>query len=349
MLLRTVDEYLSVTFEEESKILSNVSQEIADYYNLVIDNQINFQDDLQHIFDFPLVKVTSAIVFSACLIIGIPFHSLFIQYELVEYDPLKRSLFNRIVTQLNACCILNCICAVPNVAWRFSIGPLSHSWAKLTINILIFCTNWTGLSIAEALAVRAANLISFKHLSGINDVFFNIYLLIVNICLSLGICLANSTYGKSNNLMTLFPGNKGKYLQEPNILLPITLVFPSLVIVGSIGIIVYKKGQNNMFFASKNNIQVLNPPLIHLNVMRRNPAIISILPLALTGLSLAIAMIYTAVYIVSILEQTQLDDQGYLVGVSMIFTFETLYLLWLPLLVLSTMKKVRKFMIKKLF
>ena len=341
-------EYGKEILEDLSNIHQNISNQIADYYNIAVEDDLEGQNDLEDMFDTKL-KIISGMILGACLLIGLPFHALFVKYELFEYDPQKRSLYNRIMWQGSLSVIVSCFLLVPLLAWRFCIGPLTDGLANFLCSMAIFSVNWNLLTLAEALTVRAANLSYFHYLSGINDVFFSVWLLLSNICYSLGIALVGFMYGQANIMMIIMTGNEKKYLlHEKNYLVSISPMMITSVILISSGVIVMKNVLNCLKINAESarnriNIQSVDSPV--LNVTRRNPPILSNLTLVLTGLGLSLLTIIT-VGINQLVESSEKEcDKVYLIMIYLILMQWSSTMIFLPVFVMVTKKKIRKFIL----
>ena len=349
-------EYGKEILEDLSNIHQNISNQIADYYNIAIEDDLEGQNDLEDMFDTKL-KIISGIILGACLLIGLPFHFLFRKYELIEYDSQKRSLYNRIIAQGSLSVISSCFLLVPLFAWRFCIGPLTDGWAYSLFSMAIFSITWNLLTLAEALTVRAANLLYFHYLSGINDVFFSVWLHLSNISYSLGMALVAFMYGQKKIILRMMTGNEKKYLiQDKNPLVQISPMMIISVILISSGIIVMKYVQNRMKInaeSARNKINIRDPResvnSLVLNNTRRNPPILSNLTLVLIGLGVSL-ITATCIVINQLMESSEKGcHKVYLRMIYFILLQCSSTMIFLPVLVMVTKKKTRKFILGHFF
>ena len=120
MLIKSVFE-----LENHSTSMEKSSQEIG--------------DDFRTMFSSLYLKIVTGILFFGV----IPFASiagiLLVEFEKYGMDPMKRSITNRITTQIHYAAVLSNIVFWPFLTWRVIIGPIQPDLSGKYHLCLIFC------------------------------------------------------------------------------------------------------------------------------------------------------------------------------------------------------------------
>ena len=119
------------------------------------------QPFLDH-FDSLPVKICWAVTIVTDFFISTPLFIFFILYDKYGEDPMKRSIYNYLMSQGSYTVILQTLFYAPTSAWRVYIGPLNSFFADLNVFIVNTSLIWTLLVHSEALTTRYVEIMSLS-------------------------------------------------------------------------------------------------------------------------------------------------------------------------------------------
>ena len=111
------------------------------------------------LFDSAQVKICWAFTMITDFFISTPLFIFFILFDKYGEDPMKRSLYNHLMSQTAYTVILQTLFYAPTSAWRVYIGPLNSFAADLNTFIVNTSLIWTLIGHSEALISRYAKIL----------------------------------------------------------------------------------------------------------------------------------------------------------------------------------------------
>ena len=147
------------------------------------DNDI--VDDFKDIFNPLGIRIIYFLLWIFYLTLSNAFFALLILYENYGEDFMKRSINNRLWSQLGLLIILhNCVCSTIFLM-RFMSGPLHVGIAVFEVFIVNIYISWGFLILAEISVMKTLLIYKFSWIVGIDENFAGRFLLIVNLGYSL--------------------------------------------------------------------------------------------------------------------------------------------------------------------
>ena len=182
--------YDHLTSLSQAKLSSEVSKIVDD----LIKNHPRLAEVVGSKFDFGFIELFNSLALKICwgwtlvsyLILSNVLFCFLLLFDKYGEDWAKRSLFNRVASQCSYPVIIHNVIVIPIWTWRVYFGPLSTAMADLTVLTANACIIWVLLCLTEALVIRAVMVTSYKHISGINDMFISHFIFMVNLGFSFG-------------------------------------------------------------------------------------------------------------------------------------------------------------------
>ena len=167
-------------------MLVNITLSLSDE---TIDSSINMSettnndivDDFQDIFNPLEIRIIYFLLWIIYMTLSNVFFVILILYEKYGEDFMKRSINNRLWSQLGLLIILhNCVCSTIFLL-RFIFGPLYFGIALFETFIINFYISWVYLALAEISVMKALWIYKFSWISGIDENFAGRFLLKFNL------------------------------------------------------------------------------------------------------------------------------------------------------------------------
>ena len=167
-------------------MLVNITLSLSDE---TIDSSINMSettnndivDDFQDIFNPLEIRIIYFLIWIIYMTLSNVFFVILILYEKYGEDIMKRSINNRLWSQLGLLIILhNCVCSTIFLL-RFIFGPLYFGLALFETFIINFYISWVYLALAEISVMKALWIYKFSWIAGIDENFAGRFLLKFNL------------------------------------------------------------------------------------------------------------------------------------------------------------------------
>ena len=138
-------------------------------------------DDFKEIFNPVGIRIIYFSLWIIYVTLSNAFFALLILYEKYGEDIMKRSIDNRLWSQLAMAMVLyNCVCITIFLV-RFNFGPLYFAIASFESYIANCWMSWGLLILAELSVVKALSIYKFSWIVGIDENFAGIFLLKFNL------------------------------------------------------------------------------------------------------------------------------------------------------------------------
>ena len=153
--------------------------------NISETNNADIIDDFAEIFNHLGIRIIYFLLRIIYLTLSNSFYALLIIYEKYGEDTMKRSINNRLWSQVGSAMILqNCVCNTIFLL-RFIFGPLYFGIVVFEVFIANIYISWVLLVIAEISVVKALLICKFSWIVGIDENFAGRFLLKFNLGYSL--------------------------------------------------------------------------------------------------------------------------------------------------------------------
>ena len=163
-----------INFNKNEKLtdfLSNISEKKND----------NILDDFKEIFNPFGIRIIYFSLWIIYVTLSNAFYALLILYEKYGEDTMKRSINNRLVSQLGLAMILhNCVFSTIFLL-RFIFGPLYFGIVVFEVFIANIYISWVLLVLAEISVVKALLIYKFSWIVGIDENLAGRFLLKFNV------------------------------------------------------------------------------------------------------------------------------------------------------------------------
>ena len=153
--------------------------------NISETNDDEIIDDFKEIFNTLEIRIIYLFLWIIYLTLSNAFFALLINYEKYGEDIMKRSINNRLWSQVGMAMILhNCVCCTIFLL-RFTFGPLYFVIAVLESWVVNIYISWVLLVLAEISVMKALLIHKFSWIVGIDENFAGKLLLKFNLGYSL--------------------------------------------------------------------------------------------------------------------------------------------------------------------
>ena len=159
-----------------------ISEETIDSSpNISEANDDDMIDDFKEIFNPIGIRIIYTFLWITYVTLSNAFFVLVILYEKYGEDIMKRSINNRLWSQLGLAMILhNCVCSTIFLL-RFIFGPLYFGIVVFEVFIANIYISWVLLVLAEISVVKALLIYKFSWIVGIDENFAGRFLLKFNL------------------------------------------------------------------------------------------------------------------------------------------------------------------------
>ena len=165
--------------------LSILDKTIQSSPNISETNDDDIIDDFKEIFNSLEIRIVYFFLWIIYLTLSNAFFALLINYEKYGEDIMKRSINNRLWSQVGMAMILhNCVCCTIFLL-RFTFGPLYFVIAVLESWVVNIYISWVLLVLAEISVMKALLIHKFSWIVGIDENFAGKLLLKFNLGYSL--------------------------------------------------------------------------------------------------------------------------------------------------------------------
>ena len=165
--------------------LSILDKTIESSPNISETNDDDIIDDFKEIFNSFEIRIIYLFLWIIYLTLSNAFFALLINYEKYGEDIMKRSINNRLWSQVGLAMILhNCVCCTIFLL-RFIFGPLYFVIAVLESWVVNIYISWVLLVLAEISVMKALLIHKFSWIVGIDENFAGKFLLKFNLGYSL--------------------------------------------------------------------------------------------------------------------------------------------------------------------
>jgi hypothetical protein len=165
--------------------LSILDKTIESSPNISETNDDDIIDDFREIFNSFEIRIIYSFLWIIYLTLSNAFFALLINYEKYGEDNMKRSINNRLWSQVGLAMILyNCVCCTIFLL-RFIFGPLYFAIAVLESWVVNIYISWVLLVLAEISVMKALLIHKFSWIMGIDENFAGKFLLKFNLGYSL--------------------------------------------------------------------------------------------------------------------------------------------------------------------
>jgi hypothetical protein len=148
-------------------------------------NNAEIMDDFKEIFNPLGIRIVYLSIWIIYATLSNAFFALVILYEKYGEDIMKRSINNRLWSQVSLAMILqNCVCSTIFLV-RFMFGPLHFRVALFEVCVVNFYISWIYLALAEISVIKALLIYKFSWIVGIDENFAGRFLLNFNLGYSL--------------------------------------------------------------------------------------------------------------------------------------------------------------------
>ena len=148
-------------------------------------NNAEIMDDFKEIFNPLGIRIVYFSIWIIYATLSNAFFALVILYEKYGEDIMKRSINNRLWSQVSLAMILqNCVCSTIFLV-RFIFGPLHFRVALFEVCVVNFYISWIYLALAEISVIKALLIYKFSWIVGIDENFAGRFLLKFNLGYSL--------------------------------------------------------------------------------------------------------------------------------------------------------------------
>ena len=165
--------------------LSILDKTIESSPNISETNDDDIIDDFKEIFNSFEIRIIYLFLWIIYLTLSNAFFALLINYEKYGEDIMKRSINNRLWSQVGLAMILhNCVCCTIFLL-RFIFGPLYFVISVLESWVVNIYISWVLLVLAEISVMKALLIHKFSWIVGIDENFAGKFLLKFNLGYSL--------------------------------------------------------------------------------------------------------------------------------------------------------------------
>ena len=169
--------------------LTILDETIKSSANISETNNADIIDDFAEIFNPLGIRIIYFLLWIIYMTLSNAFYALLILYEKYGEDTMKRSINNRLWSQVGLAMILhNCVCNTIFIL-RFIFGPLCFGIAVLESWVGNIFISWVLLVLAEVSVMNALLIYKFSWIVGIDENFAGKFLLKFN----LGYCLISQS------------------------------------------------------------------------------------------------------------------------------------------------------------
>ena len=153
--------------------------------NISEKNDGNIIDDFKEIFNPFGIRIIYFTLWIIYMTLSNAFFALVILYEKYGEDVMKRSINNRLWSQVALAMILqNCVSSTIFLV-RFMFGPLHFGVALFEVCFVNIYISWIYLALAEISIIKALLIFKFSWIVGIDEIFAGRFLLKFNLGYSL--------------------------------------------------------------------------------------------------------------------------------------------------------------------
>ena len=161
--------------------LSILDETIESSPNISETNNADIIDDFEEIFNPLGIRIIYFLLWITYVTLSNAFFALMIMYEKYGEDIMKRSINNRLWSQLGLSMILyNCVCSTISLL-RVNFGPPYFGVAVFETFILNSYISWGFLVLAEISVIKALLVHKFSWIVGVNEDFAGRFLLKFNL------------------------------------------------------------------------------------------------------------------------------------------------------------------------
>ena len=165
--------------------LSILDETIESSPNMSEKNYIDIIDDFKEIFNPFGIRIIYFTLWIIYMTLSNAFFALVILYEKYGEDVMKRSINNRLWSQVALAMILqNCVSSTIFLV-RFMFGPLHFGVALFEVCFVNIYISWIYLALAEISVIKALLIFKFSWIVGIDEIFAGRFLLKFNLGYSL--------------------------------------------------------------------------------------------------------------------------------------------------------------------
>ena len=183
-LMTLRQERLSSQMYEMIEDLNENQPGVVDDINEIFKNPLTkielIDDDFSEEFDSRSLKICIGLTAFTELFISIPLFYFLILFDKYGEDAMKRSLYNRLNSQIAYPVIVLIIFNRPFEVWRVFVGPLNSIVAVFHVFTQNSAIIWAILCQTEVFLTRALFVTNFKGIIGINDKFFSNFFFLFN-------------------------------------------------------------------------------------------------------------------------------------------------------------------------
>ena len=284
-LITLTQERLSSQMYKVIKDLNENQPGVVDDISEIFNNSLTkielIDDDFFEEFDSRALKTCIGLTTFTEFFISIPLFYFLILFDKYGEDAMKRSLYNRLNSQIAYPVIVLIIFNRPFEVWRVFVGPLNSIVAVFHVFTQNSAIIWAILCQTEVFLTRALFVTNFKGIIGINDKFFSNFFFLFNGGFSFGSHIFIFFFGciGEDELMI---GVENPINVPISTFYVITIGVASIIFVGSLLIIAVNKFL--AFQKDKNLVEEINitldndygeQPIIQLNTSKYNKPIIN--------------------------------------------------------------------------
>ena len=108
-------------------------------------------------------------------------HIFMIMFEKYGGDPMKRSINNRLVTQMGCAMILHNLVSTSIFTWRVIFGPVYLPAAVFESFIVNIWLTWSFLLLTEMSVIKALMIFKWSYIVAIEETFTGTFLIVFNL------------------------------------------------------------------------------------------------------------------------------------------------------------------------